>query len=148
MPRSSTQTRSKPIFTDGAKEAVEDSAQEFELDLLEAAISEALITRGEPIEVTSSDVRKARSRLTRSASPKSVMSRLFWIYRWASGTLAFLSLGYVLLRGYADIPVVYFNQAAPFLIISASIFAGTYLVEDYLKTREERLRNYSEEDLK
>lgn len=48
-------------FTEEAKRLLEAERERLGLELEETAFNEALISRGEPVEITASDVRKARS---------------------------------------------------------------------------------------
>jgi len=50
----------KSIFTDEAASLLDRESKQLTEELREAAVNEALRSRGEPVEVTASDVRKAR----------------------------------------------------------------------------------------
>jgi len=56
-------------FTDEARRLLEEETSRMAEELEQEAFTEALTSRGEPVEVTASDVRKARSLFVKRATP-------------------------------------------------------------------------------
>lgn len=69
------------MFTGEARRLLREEQEKLVLDLEKEAIGEALRTRGEPVEVTASDVRKARQMFTkREPSLRPVSDLLLRVY--------------------------------------------------------------------
>lgn len=80
----------EPSFTTQAEEALDEEARDFAALLRQRAARQALTARGEPVEVTASDVLQAREELVRKEREKKDerVERL----RILSGTLGLLIL--------------------------------------------------------
>ena len=66
----------KNIFTEEASKLLEQETNKFGVELKQEAVNEALRSRGEPVEVTASDVRRAREmfqKRERSLRPKTAL---------------------------------------------------------------------------
>ena len=93
----------KPQFTDGASQALHDLSAELATELRDRAIEEALRTRGEPVEVTASDVLRARyqqSHEIRVSRVSSSTSTLFRLYFYVGILTAIIGFTYPFLSGY------------------------------------------------
>jgi hypothetical protein len=90
----------KSVFTDEATKLLETESKRMANDLREAAVNEALRSRGEPVEVTASDVRKAqelfRKQEAKLPPPRGIM--LLKIYALFGGLVFFLGLLYPSVR--------------------------------------------------
>ncbi len=87
------------LFTEEAKQAITTETQSLSEELIEEATNEALAARGEPIEVTASDVRRARARIVRvQQSPKLSSNFLWQIYAVMGGLIALGGLIYPTVR--------------------------------------------------
>ena len=73
MPTKTTETRSAQ-FTREAEKALERANSNFALILRREALHEALRARGEPVEVTASDVGRAKQRLVSEESTDTMMA--------------------------------------------------------------------------
>jgi len=85
----------KNIFTKEAEQLIESEIKMISEELKQASIDEAFHIRGEPVEVTASDVRRARNRLTWQRRPLIPSTDLILkIYMFIGATLFLAGLLY------------------------------------------------------
>lgn len=77
-------------FTKEAEQLIDAEIKEISTELRSAAMDEALRSRGEPVEITASDVRRARKRLVWRRTPLRPMTELTLKLYMVIGALLFL----------------------------------------------------------
>ena len=87
------------VFTEEASRLLEKESDILANELREEAINEAIRSRGEPIEVTASDVRKARALFTKRSFPlKPTTDLILWLYFGMGITMFLVGVSYPFLR--------------------------------------------------
>jgi hypothetical protein len=89
----------KNIFTKEAEQLIESEIKVISEELRQAAIDEAFQIRGEPVEVTASDVRRVRNRLIWQRAPlKPGTDLILKIYMFIGATLFLVGFLYPYIR--------------------------------------------------
>lgn len=141
------------IFTEEAKKVLLEEAQRIAKELEQEAISEALRSRGEPVEVTASDVRKARVRFVRFDRPFVPRSDIILrVYAILGAVVAIGGLFYPFLRPLiiSNDPTTRFSLAFAVsgLVISAvALFMRSYIKSVYETKAREKIESYEQDRL-
>jgi hypothetical protein len=134
-------------ITSEAKRLLDEEARELAAELEQEAIAEALRNRGRPVEVTASDVRRARIRFTKRDRPLLPMTDLLLRFYLFGGLMLFVGgFLYPLVRPF--ILEANPEARASFLVSLAGLAAATvgFVGRFFLKWREElRARHKYEE---
>jgi hypothetical protein len=114
-------------ITEAGEEALRAESVFFELRLRETAIKEALTSRGKPVEVTASDVKRAvREVLTfreaASGAFSQTYNKLFLGYFWLGIAMAALSLVFFVFRSFEIDLYLPFPQRTVGLVGLSGIF--------------------------
>ena len=136
----------KNIFTKEAEQLIESEIKVISEELRQAAIDEAFQIRGEPVEVTASDVRRARNRLTWQRAPlKPKTDLILKIYIFIGATLFLVGLLYPYIKLVAETDyVVSLSMGLAGLIMAASAFFMRYYFSSMrrIKMNKEKLEDF------
>lgn len=134
----------KETFTEEATRLIKEETEALGWELRQEAISEALSSRGEPLEVTASDVKKARERFVRRKPAMMPMTTLLLRIYVIGGALVFIGgISYPYIRKII-LESDQVNRIAFMIAISGlgvslmSLFMGRYLYA----IRSSRLRHH------
>jgi hypothetical protein len=122
-------------FTKEADKMLRRLADDFGEDLLLAATEEAFVSRGEPVEVTASDVMKARARFWKAGfkDPEGNISELLM-----KTSAVFAVLGVMSALGEFDFFQLYELFSKPVTLLGLSIAGVLYLAGFYFKEKSRR----------
>lgn len=141
------------IFTKEAERLLEQEVEGLRNEFRQAAVDEALRLRGEPVEVTASDVKRARRLFTKRAAPLYPMTWFILRLYIVTGLLVFVGgIAYPYLRQMLD-TADSVARVSVILTVSGLILVAVSLVMKfyfhalrgarYLKRRSEKQRNNS-----
>ncbi len=144
---------SKDLFTSEARRLLERESERIASELEEEAFNEALRSRGEPVEVTASDVRKAASRFVKRDVPLRPYTDLLLKVYLATGILLFfggLLYPYIksLLENSRSDTRISVLVAISGVVLSLFSFFFRYYMEALIRTKSRRrLEEYEEQKL-
>jgi hypothetical protein len=128
-------------FTDEARRLLQQEAARMAEELQQEAFTEALTSRGEPVEVTASDVRKARSLFVKSDKPiRPVTDFVLRVYA-TIGVLTFVgAILYPFVRKFIE-QTDSTSRVSAWVALTGLIFAGAaWFMRVYLESAR-RLRS-------
>jgi len=137
----------KNIFTKEAEQLIESEIKVISEELRQAAIDEAFQIRGEPVEVTASDVRRARNRLTwQRASLKPSTDLILKIYMFIGATLSLVGFLYPYIRQLmaetGNMSKFFVSMGLLGLITTVVSFLTRYYLSSMRKIGKKKLENF------